>query len=294
LDIYNIQYKNNFYWIGDVAVNDYTYSTAQLTTGKSQTFTFNCNKGRLYPVRIQCGFVNQNDTFNLSIKDPTGNTVEPMTIFKTYYNANGTVFEKQMMYYALTDSGTPGLYNCLVSSQNVSDAPKFKAAPNTYKYVTVWQLLGDGSPGISQYNAFQFVPSPSATSTGTLSIVTNGGTVVTSITDSSTKSSISFTAPVSLSLTDSGTLTAGTTTIFSPSKDNAVVNNSWASNAQTIPSTITDFSKLDATKYPQNSIPSNTVILISPSGKYKLEMSASGNLVLKKVLRHVQLFRQIQ
>lgn len=290
--------KNNFLWVGDVAVNDYTYSTAQLATGKSQEFTFNCNKGRLYPIRIQCGFVSQGDTFNFTVRDPTGNSVQPLTIFKTYYNSNGSVFEKQMMYYALTGSGSPGLYNCLVSSQNVSDAPIFKASPNTYKYATIWQLLSDGNQGLNQSNAFQFVPSDATVSTststttdttadttsntGTLSIVTNGGTIVASIKDTATQREISFTAPVSLSLSDSGTLTAGTTTVFTPAVDDSVVNNNWYAATQTIPSTITDFSKLDVTNYPQNRMPAGTVILISPGGKYKLEMSATGNLVLKK------------
>lgn len=272
--------KNNFLWVGDVAVNDYTYTTAQLTSGKSQTFTFNCNKGRLYPIRIQCGFVNQGDTFNLKVFDPMSADMVLSDLFLTYYNADGSVFDKQMMYYALTDSGTPGLYNCLVSSQAAGDLPKFKTQPGSYSLKTIWQLLNDGDPGLSQYNKFQFVPSIIGSTSGTLSITTNSDSIISSITDAATKTSITFTAPVPLTLSDSGQLSSGSTNINTvPSSNSQVVvaNADWLAYASEnkTPSSITDISTITG------GIAAGQVILISQGGMYKLEMSVDGNLVLK-------------
>jgi hypothetical protein len=280
--------KNNFLWLGDVAVNDFTYSTAQLTTGKTQTFTFNCNKGRLYPIRIQCGFVNQGDVFSLTITDPNGSTPAFNDVFVTYFNGDGTVFEKSMMYYSLSDSGTPGLYNCFVSSQAIGDVPKFKTQPSSYTFKTVWQLLKDGDPGLSEYNTFQFVAKKNQgdddeSKTGTLSVSTNGGSVISSISDPNTLTPILFNEPVNLSLDDNGQLSSDSLNINYAPNIVASSNADWIAfaSANNIPSSISDVSQLDTNIYPNNRIVAGTVILISPSGKYKLELSANGNLVLK-------------
>lgn len=272
--------SNNFMWIGDVAVNDYTYATAQMTTGKSQTLIFQCLYNRLYPIRIQCGFKNSGDTFSLTIKDPNNLSVNPKDVFFTYYNGDGSIFEKSMMYYSLTDSGSPGLYNCYISTTDTPSVLKLKNNPNEYKYTTIWKLILDSDPAgsINSSNILKYIPSQSATNT--LSICSPSGQIKKSLKDPSSKRDSNIT---SLSLSDSGVLSGGSTAIFTATTSaDAIQNNDWAIYAESnsIPASI-DFTSQGTEGTQGITWPSSTVLLISPGAKYKLEFF-EGNLLLKQ------------
>lgn len=266
--------SNIFMWIGDIAVNDYTYATAQIKTGINQIYEFPCLYNRLYPIRIQCGFKTSGDTFSLTIKDPNRLSVNPKDVFFTYYNADGSIFEKAMMYYSLTDSGNPGLYNCYVSTTDTPSILQLKNNPNGYKYTTVWQLILDSDPvgSIISSNILKYIPSQSATNT--LSICSPSGQVKKSLQDPSSKIDSNITR---LSLSDSGVLSGGSTAIFTATTSaDAIQNNDWAIYAESnnIPASI-DFASQGITWS------SGTVLLISPGAKYKLEF-LGGNLLLKQ------------
>jgi hypothetical protein len=274
--------SNNFMWIGDVAVNDYTYSTAQMTTGKKQTLTFPCLYNRLYPIRIQCGFEKSGDMFELNITGPNNLSVEPNDVFFTYYNSDGSIFEKSMMYYSLSDSGNPGLYNCYVSTTDQPSVLKLKNNPAGYKYTAIWKLISDSDdPGkINPSNILKYIPSLSPSPIpSTLSICSPSDQIQKSLQDPITKKNINIT---SLSLSDSGVLSSGSTTIFTAGTSDAIQNNDWAIYAESnkIPASI-DFT-LQGQGTQGFTWPSGTVILISPGAKYKLEFLSTGNLILSQ------------
>jgi len=109
-------------WIGDVAVNDYENINAAINTKGSNTASINLTTNKHYPIRIQYGnaVLTQNNKFTLTITSPKNE--DGTTMLYSLYNSDGSLFEKQLMYYSLNeispDLTTKGLFNCYVNDPN--------------------------------------------------------------------------------------------------------------------------------------------------------------------------------
>jgi hypothetical protein len=109
-------------WIGDIAVNDYENINAVINTNGSNTASINLTTNKHYPIRIQYGNValTQNNKFALTIVSPKND--DGTTMLYSLYNSDGSLFEKQLMYYSLNeispDLTTKGLFNCYVNDPN--------------------------------------------------------------------------------------------------------------------------------------------------------------------------------
>lgn len=109
-------------WIGDIAINDYENLNAAINTKGSNTITLKLTANKHYPIRIQYGNVTltQSNKFGLSIVSPRNE--DGTSLLSSLYNSDGSLFEKQLMYYSLNeitpDLTLKGLFNCYVSDPN--------------------------------------------------------------------------------------------------------------------------------------------------------------------------------
>lgn len=109
-------------WIGDIAINDYENINAAINTKGSNTFTLKLNANKHYPIRIQYGNVSltQNNKFALTIASPKNE--DGISMLCSLYNSDGSLFEKQLMYYSLNeispDLSLKGIFNCYVTDPN--------------------------------------------------------------------------------------------------------------------------------------------------------------------------------
>jgi hypothetical protein len=106
-------------WIGDIAINDYENINASINTKGSNTISLKLISNKHYPIRIQYGNVEltQSNKFELKIVSPKNNDGIPLLC--SLYNSDGTLFEKQLMYYSLNeispDLTSKGLFNCYIN-----------------------------------------------------------------------------------------------------------------------------------------------------------------------------------
>ena len=106
-------------WIDDIAINDYDNLNAAINTKGSNTVSLYLNANNHYPIRIQYGnnAITQNNKFSLSILSPKNE--DSIALLCSLYNPDGSLFEKQLMYYSLnevsTDLTSKGFFNCFVS-----------------------------------------------------------------------------------------------------------------------------------------------------------------------------------
>jgi len=106
-------------WIGDIAINDYENTNAAINTKGSNTISLKLDANKHYPIRIQYGndTLTQNNIFTLSILNPKNE--DSVSLLCSLYNPDGSLFEKQLMYYSLNeisgDLSSKGLFNCYVS-----------------------------------------------------------------------------------------------------------------------------------------------------------------------------------
>jgi hypothetical protein len=109
-------------WLGDIAINDYENINAAINTKGSNTISLKLNVNKHYPIRIQYGneSLTQNNKFSLSITSPTN--YDGIDLLCSLYNSDGSLFEKQLMYYSLNeispDLTLKGLFNCYVTDPN--------------------------------------------------------------------------------------------------------------------------------------------------------------------------------
>jgi len=123
-------------WIGDIAINDYENLNAAINTKGSNTITLKLNANKHYPIRIQYGnsALTQSNKFALSIVSPKND--DGISMLCSMYNSDGSLFEKQLMYYSLNevtpDLTLKGLFNCYITDPNDnSNAIKQSASDNT-------------------------------------------------------------------------------------------------------------------------------------------------------------------
>jgi hypothetical protein len=109
-------------WIGDIAINDYENLNAAINTKGSNTVSLNLNANKHYPIRIQYGntSLTQSNKFTLTISSPKND--DGISMLCSLYNSDGSLFEKQLMYYSLNevtpDLTIKGLFNCYVTDPN--------------------------------------------------------------------------------------------------------------------------------------------------------------------------------
>uniref|UniRef100_A0A6C0DD18 PA14 domain-containing protein n=1 Tax=viral metagenome TaxID=1070528 RepID=A0A6C0DD18_9ZZZZ len=106
-------------WVGDIAINDYENINATINTKGSNTISLKLTANKHYPIRIQYGndALTQNNKFALSITSPKNE--DSIYLLCSLYNPDGSLFEKQLMYYSLNevspDLSSKGFFNCYVS-----------------------------------------------------------------------------------------------------------------------------------------------------------------------------------
>lgn len=109
-------------WIGDIAINDYENLNAAINTNGSNTVSLKMNSDNHYPIRIQYGntSLTQSNKFTFTISSPKND--DGISLLCSLYNSDGSLFEKQLMYYSLNevtpDLTTKGLFNCYVTDPN--------------------------------------------------------------------------------------------------------------------------------------------------------------------------------
>lgn len=177
---------NTLVWIGDVAVNDYNITNAQIQNSNNYTSVFQA--GEAYPIRIQGSSSNGIMAIKLNITVPQTNSSGPIVcngllkkqttiidtssnatyieylpasfddltasnretyerdfinLFYTYFNTDGTIYEKPITYFSLvetsTDNTNNGLFNCYVTNTSKETYQQLKQpASDSYMFQTVW------------------------------------------------------------------------------------------------------------------------------------------------------------
>jgi len=148
---FKISSSNNnigYVWVGDIAINDYAnsdYISPIAKTTSSSGGQTSLNMNRYYPIRIQYGNQSKGDIFVLKITGPNGQDGIPYLF--NLYNADGTLFEKSVIYYSLIESDpnltSKGLYNCYVTRPDAETYKQLKNNTSSSIYETVWSLLDE-------------------------------------------------------------------------------------------------------------------------------------------------------
>jgi hypothetical protein len=135
-------------WIGDIAINDYENINATINTKGSNNISLKLTANKHYPIRIQYGntSLTQSNKFTLTISSPKND--DGISMLCSLYNPDGSLFEKQLMYYSLNevtpDLTIKGLFNCYVTDPNDNS--------NTVKQPSNDSTLCDGIVNGIHYN----------------------------------------------------------------------------------------------------------------------------------------------
>jgi hypothetical protein len=278
--VWTFSLSNNnasYLWVGDIAINDFNNYNAFVNNGKLHNFitksnNVNMSVNRYYPIRIIYGNKYPNDKFSLSIVGP--NNIDGTNLLYTLYNKDGTLFEKSLLYYSLTeinpDYTNKGLYNCnITDSSDIITQLQLKQDNNWTKDEIVWSLFNENIEG-NNINSGNY-----------LSIDANGIISVFNSSGQSIKSLYNGTTSGGLLLDDNGVLSVitpnGNQTV---SQSNSKLGQPMANNNLAIYKYRNKVSNTLQIK--ENSIlnSSNSPFLISSNNVFKLSITSSGNLVL--------------
>jgi len=117
-------------WISsDNAVYDYTQINADIIPGQSSSTnpnpkTIHMITGEIYSIRLQIANMTSAPLTNaiINIIDPQGGAVDPTNVLYTLLNADGSVYNKQLLYFAMIQNNTnKSLYNCYFISPPAND-----------------------------------------------------------------------------------------------------------------------------------------------------------------------------
>jgi hypothetical protein len=277
-----------YLWIGDNAISGYTITNALIDDGAlhgmaRRSGSISLVKDKKYPIRMQFGENWGGHDFVFEIYEPSGSrrsdyanllfqvSVESVDRTDTInsFNLNSNI------YYSLTQSQYPGLYNCFVNND-----PNAKSEPNNYGYESIWTIAPRTSSGNSNSNPSGY----SGTLSFTANIVISGGTISFNLNGNEIKLGRSNGI---IYLDDDGIFyiqdTDGNNQAISSDKGSnieAIENNNWANYKYT--NNITN--QLDLSKSGDINTP-NKAILISNNNKYKLEINEVGLLTVKKTIK---------
>jgi hypothetical protein len=264
-----------YIWIGDIAINDYQSNNSLINTINSQSVSGTANflMNRYYPIRIQYGNRLNTDTFSLTITGPDSHT-NGIPLLYTFYNSDGSLFEKSIVYYSLVDSGyaNKGLYSCYVTNPDKETYMQLKNYNSSFNTETVWSLFNeDTDDNLLDPNNYLSIDSK----TNYISIY-NSGNVLKTLSDSN-GNPVSSTGNIKLG--EDGTLqveqlsSPGTFVTVSKNKTGLNTpdsNSSWSSKK--VPNNI----KIT----PSNNLTNknNDYVLISSNLFYALTLNYKGNL----------------
>jgi GLEYA domain len=273
----------SYLWVGDLAINDYENTNATANNTMSNGGQSNLNMNRYYPIRIQYGNRNSSDTFSITISGP--HSEEGLPLLYTFFNSDGSLFEKSVIYYSLIENDpdltAQGLYNCYVTYPDTVTYSQLKNKPSSFVFQTVWNLFNERTEN-DKLDSFNYL---SIDADGIISIFNGSGNVLKSLSDSG-GNAIKSTG--NLKLGDDGILqieslsspgTYITVSVSNTGLDTPQTNSYWESY-KAPPNNITNPYKLTS----NNSLTysSNPVILVSNNNKYALQISELGNLIIQQ------------
>jgi hypothetical protein len=189
-------------WISsDNAVFDYTMNNVDIVPGAANpTFTISLIQGECYSIRLQIANMTASPITNplLSVVAPNGNLISGsgvggIDLFTTLTNGDGSVYNKQLLYFAMLQNATnTSLYNCY-----------FITPPAVDNYNTIMTLKTNDPIQLQTKN----VP---------LSLTYSGDQTVTNTAGTSTSVTLPPGVNITIKSATWGILTPATTVYYTP------------------------------------------------------------------------------
>jgi len=270
----------SYMWIGKYAINNMSTRNAIVKNGRLHGMRWaagaiQLQAGMSYPIRIQFGenWGGHNIQFMLYGLDATKRRWKPYK-FEDMVTSDVNVKDTNL-YYAMVekdaDSSAKGLYNCYISDTANSNAPITK---NNFKYKIIWSAFDEKNEHdklqLGNYAYYR---------NNQLIVCNSNGTILKQFGQRDMK-------PLRrgdiLKLDNNGNILLRGTPLTQVNATDAVVNSVWQTEKIVLERSDT------LTSAAGNSIRrtswDNQQLLMSENGKFKLEMTENGNLVIKESL----------